>query len=106
MDANAISGGVSDGLVSNFNIIDNRAGTGVFNTNPGAYAPSPLGGHFWVSKSGNDLYINYSAVPEPGSLLLVGLAGLGFAGYRRRKRRQKDETRSTEEGFEVEQSTS
>ena len=45
------------------------------------------GGHFWVSAHNNDLYINYSAVPEPGSLLLVGLAGLGFAGYRRRKRR-------------------
>ncbi len=55
-------------------------------TNP--YVQNTLGGHFWVSAHNNDLYINYSAVPEPGSLLLVGLAGLGFAGYRRRKRRK------------------
>ena len=55
-------------------------------TNP--YAQPLTGGHFWVSSFNNDLYINYSAVPEPGSLLLVGLASLGFAGYRRRKRRQ------------------
>ena len=74
---------VSDGVLDQFNVV---ASPGVFT--PGPYgAPNLTGGHFWVSSFNNDLYINYSSVPEPGSLLLVGLAGLGFAGYRRRKRR-------------------
>jgi autotransporter-associated beta strand protein len=44
-------------------------------------------GSFYVSLVGNDLYLNYSAVPEPGSLLLIGIAaaGLGLNRYRRRK---------------------
>ena len=56
-------------------------------TNSNVYGAYPItGGTFWVSAVGSDLYLNYgySAVPEPGSLLLVTLAGLGFAGYRRR----------------------
>ena len=77
---------VSDGVLDQFNVV---ASPGVFTPgSPGPYgASNALGGHFWVSAYQNDLYINYSSVPEPGSLLLVGLAGLGFAGYRRRKRR-------------------
>ena len=69
--------------VDNF-VIDTGAGSNVFS------AYGTLGGSFWVSTINNDLYLNYAAVPEPGSLLLVGLAGLGFAGYRRRKRRQAE----------------
>ena len=57
-----------------------RTGTGVFA--PGNY-PQPLGGQFWVSKAGNDLYINYSSVPEPGSLALMSIAAAALA-YRRR----------------------
>lgn len=64
-------------------VVDVSSASNVFS----AYSPIPGTGGFWVSAVGNDLYINYSAVPEPGSLLLVGLAGLGFAGYRRRKRK-------------------
>jgi hypothetical protein len=63
-------------------------------TNP--YAAPTMGGHFWVSAFNNDLYINYSAVPEPGSLSLLGLAALGFAGYRIRKRRQAPEVAQIE----------
>ena len=68
-------------------------------TNP--YAQPLTGGHFWVSSFNNDLYINYAAVPEPGSLLLVGLAGLGFAGYRRRKRRQAEAAAAVESAGDV-----
>ena len=66
--------------VSEFVIDTNSTNSNVY----GAY--SITGGSFWVSAVGSDLYLNYgySAVPEPGSLLLVAMAGLGFAGYRRR----------------------
>ncbi|MBL9080648.1 MAG: autotransporter-associated beta strand repeat-containing protein [Planctomycetales bacterium] len=58
---------------------------------------SPVSGAgFWVSAVGNDLYMNYSAVPEPGSLSLVGLAGLGLAAYRRRKRKLAEATENAE----------
>ncbi|MBA4015748.1 MAG: hypothetical protein C0483_01025 [Pirellula sp.] len=67
---------------------DATFGTGVFGA--GSYPTPAVGGQFWVSSYNNELYINYSAVPEPGSLMLVGLAGLGFAGYRRRKKRRAD----------------
>ncbi|MGC3968301.1 MAG: autotransporter-associated beta strand repeat-containing protein [Pirellulales bacterium] len=52
---------------------------------PAAY-PTISGGNFWVSAYSGKLYLNYSAVPEPGSLFLVGLASLGFAAYRRRRK--------------------
>jgi autotransporter-associated beta strand protein len=62
----------------------------------------PASGHFWVSAYGNDLYINYSSVPEPGSLMLVGLAGLGLAAYRRRKRKLAHESGDATEGSVME----
>lgn len=43
--------------------------------------------HFFVSQSGNDLYLNYSvaAIPEPGALALLGLgAAILFLARRRR----------------------
>lgn len=49
---------------------------------------TPLAGSFYVTRVDNDLYLNYAAVPEPGSLLLVGVASLGFGLYRRRRRNQ------------------
>ena len=52
-------------------------------------ADAPFTGSFYVSLVGNDLYLNYAAVPEPGSLLLMGIAGLGFGGMGWKKRRRK-----------------
>ncbi|MBL9092187.1 MAG: autotransporter-associated beta strand repeat-containing protein [Planctomycetaceae bacterium] len=75
-DGNALA----DGTLNQFQFVTDRTGTGVFA--PGNY-PQPLGGQFWVSKAGNDLYINYSSVPEPGSLALMSIAAAALA-YRRR----------------------
>ncbi|MBA4019033.1 MAG: hypothetical protein C0483_17840 [Pirellula sp.] len=80
--------------LANFNVVDSRAGTGVFSNT--AYGPGTIGGQFWVSAVGNSLYVNYSAVPEPGSLLLISLAGIGFAGYRRRKRKLDADVESSQ----------
>jgi autotransporter-associated beta strand protein len=89
--------GFSTHTVGSVTVVDDFVidvtGSNVF----GAYAPIPATGGFWVSAVGNDLYINYSAVPEPSSLLLVGLAGLGFAGYRRRKNRSQATTEPSDE---------
>lgn len=44
-------------------------------------------GIFFVTQSGNDLYLNFSPVPEPAtwSLLAAGAVVLGGAGWRRRR---------------------
>ncbi|MGC3970891.1 MAG: PEP-CTERM sorting domain-containing protein [Pirellulales bacterium] len=59
---------------------------GVFGA--GLYS-NALGGSFWVSQDGNDLYVNYAAVPEPGSLALVAVATLGGYIHRRRRRNRR-----------------
>ncbi|MBA4018934.1 MAG: hypothetical protein C0483_17335 [Pirellula sp.] len=82
----AHAGGVSltaGGVISDYFIIDS---TGVF----GGANYSPVGsGSFWVSQSGNDLYLNYASVPEPSSLALLSFAAaIGFYRHRRRKSRR------------------
>lgn len=88
---------VDTDLTAYFNVSTTHSGDPTFGTGVFSSYPTPtVGGQFWVSAYNNELYINYSAVPEPGSLLLVGLAGLGFAGYRRKRRNDA----ATEEGVE------
>ncbi|MGC3967789.1 MAG: autotransporter-associated beta strand repeat-containing protein [Pirellulales bacterium] len=53
----------------------------------GEFAPS----NFYISQVNNDLYINYAAVPEPGSLLFVSLAfAAWYLGRRRPTERKTD----------------
>ncbi|MBA4019779.1 MAG: hypothetical protein C0483_21650 [Pirellula sp.] len=78
----ARTAGVSGFDTTTFAFDTSTAGAGVFGTQ-NAFTLQP-GRGFWVSQSGNDLYINYAAVPEPSSLLLVGVAG--FCAWRGRKR--------------------
>ncbi|MBL9090568.1 MAG: autotransporter-associated beta strand repeat-containing protein, partial [Planctomycetaceae bacterium] len=74
----------SDSIESRINLDQ----SGVWNsaTYAGGYGTfaQPLdSGRFFVSYSSGSVFINYSAVPEPGSLLLLGIAACGFAAYRR-----------------------
>ena len=64
-----------------FAIVDDAPNAGVFGTgNP----ETRFEGSFYVTLEGNDLYLNYAAVPEPGSLTLVVVASTAFAWQRRR----------------------
>jgi fibronectin-binding autotransporter adhesin len=47
-------------------------------------------GQFFVTEVNNSLHINYSnsAIPEPGSMLLAGIAALGMGGFGWRRRRR------------------
>ncbi|MCE9544250.1 MAG: autotransporter-associated beta strand repeat-containing protein [Planctomycetia bacterium] len=46
------------------------------------------GSGFFITQEGNDIYLNYSAAPEPGTfvLALFGLATVGFVGWRKVRR--------------------
>ena len=83
---------VSDSVASRFVFVDDANGAGVFGTgNAFSRVPQNAFGAVFgdIGGQGPGLYITYSAVPEPGSMLLTGLASLaGFAYRRRRIRRQ------------------
>jgi len=77
---------------SNYSWVIASAGGGVtgfdssaFNLNASGFQ-NPFNGSFGVSLSGNDLMLNYTAVPEPSSLLLAAAAAGGLAWRRRRRR--------------------
>ncbi|MBL9084253.1 MAG: autotransporter-associated beta strand repeat-containing protein [Planctomycetales bacterium] len=77
------AGGIMGYGDSTFVIDATTSGFGVFGTG-NAYLPV-AGQGFWVSQAGNELYLNYSAVPEPSGLTLVGLIATTFAARRRRR---------------------
>lgn len=81
-----------------FNVIDNAA-NGVFDAgNPFTRPMSSMGqGTFSVvwsttgfNSQGSGLYIHYSAIPEPGSMALCGLASLAAGWYGRRRLRRTE----------------
>lgn len=45
---------------------------------------TPSGGFFSLSNVGNDLYLNWTAVPEPSTWVLLGVAGMAALFFRRR----------------------
>ncbi len=47
---------------------------------------STTGGSLAFSQVGNDIYLNYTAVPEPGTWALLGLAGVAWMIIHRRRR--------------------
>jgi hypothetical protein len=47
---------------------------------------SSTGGSLAFSQVGNDIYLNYTAVPEPGTWALLGLAGVAWLIVHRRRR--------------------
>lgn len=65
-------------------------GTATLGTVSGADFTLGLGG-FSLGTSGNDLYLNYTAIPEPSGIVLLGLAAVGGGVYTWRKRRQQAE---------------
>jgi autotransporter-associated beta strand protein len=84
-------------LQQRFLLVDDLNAAGVFGTGNAFDRPlSSLGqGTFSVAYSatgiggqGAGLYITYSAIPEPGSMLLAGLASLGAGWYGRRRKQQ------------------
>jgi hypothetical protein len=85
-------------LNGRFNIIDDALNAGVFDLADGNPYDRPMNqlgqGTFRVlagkfGGQGNGLYIYYSAVPEPGSMLLAGFGSLAAGWYGRRKLRRK-----------------
>jgi len=66
------------------------AGAGVFGTgNPF----TPINSNqFYITSTANDLYLNYAAVPEPGSLTTTFIAASAAAAYRARRRRKETRT--------------
>lgn len=80
-----------------FNVIDDALNAGVFDIadgNPFDRPYSTIGqGTFRVLAGdfgqGNGLYVMYSAVPEPGSMLLAGIGSLSAALYGRRRRKRQ-----------------
>jgi len=73
---------LSAGSISGFNASD-------FTITTPSFANSPGIGNFFVSSSGNDVFLNFTPVPEPSTwaLLSAGAAMTALAWWRRRSAR-------------------
>ena len=60
---------------------------GAFQYNAGSFQNNLNGGSFFVSKIGNDLFLNFTPVPEPSTYALLAL-GLGTVALVARRRRR------------------
>ncbi len=95
-----LTGGVGGVTAANiadyFEIINDAPGQGLYGSgNPFTNAQRPSGssrfGLAWMTTAqGSGLYLTYAAVPEPGSMILCGIAAGGFYLRRRRNKRRAD----------------
>lgn len=62
---------------------------GKFAINASGFAGGAYGDRFWLGSSGNSLQLNFNAVPEPSTLLPIGMVAFGL--FARNRRRAKAE---------------
>jgi hypothetical protein len=99
----------TQGIVQNFDNTKNYAwqlfsGTSITGFDPNDFVinttsftnnnPIILGGSFSVAQIGNEVVLQYTAVPEPSSLVLVACLSLGAIAHRSRRSR-KDASEDT-----------
>jgi hypothetical protein len=96
--SNLVTNGNDDDFNRRFTIVDTALNGGVFDTgnnNPFTRPSSSQGeGTFTVAwrngVQGMGMYIQYSAIPEPGTMVLAGLASMGAGWYGRRRLRRRE----------------
>jgi len=86
--------GSAAGLAANFDntqnyslrVVQAQGGiTGQFTLDTSAFQNETAGGQFHLTQSGNELYLKFqsaASLPEPSSLVFIGLTLLGVCGYR------------------------
>ncbi|MBA4019772.1 MAG: hypothetical protein C0483_21615 [Pirellula sp.] len=81
----------SGDLSDRFSLVDASQvfSTGSY-TGGGSAGGFATAGTFWVSSNSGNLYLNYSAVPEPGGLSLIAMAASAWAVLRQRKKKRTD----------------